>query len=1054
MMLASFIANEKSDCFPQSAKRLLLLLCFGVFHILPGFAQTPVIVTGKVIGDQNEPVGGASINEENTRNTVVTSANGRFRIVVSGNAAHLVISAVSHITKTIAVADSARDLLIQLSINQQSMEDVVVIGYGRQKREGMVAAISQTGARELERTGGVTSLGAALTGNLPGLITAQGSGTPGEEDPRFIIRGVSSLNGSDPLILVDGVERTISNLDISSVESVTVLKDASATAVFGSRGANGVILVTTKRGKVGKADIRATVNTIMKRPSRLPAKLDAYDAFRVRNAVIEYELPRAPEAWADIMPGAIMDKYRNPANAAEAERYPNVDWIGALFKDHTWSQNANLNIQGGTRFVKYFSSADYTREGDIFKVYENRRGYTPGFGFNRINVRSNLDFQITNSTVFKVNLAGTYGVRKSPYAGTDQPSVWSAAYFASPAAFLPVYSDGAWGYYAPNEATYQNSAMLLSKSGIQYLTTARITTDFTLEQNLDMLVKGLKFNGTLSFDNSFVERNRGLNDADDMQRKWINPLTGITEYRFANDNSTNFDFQSFDKWAASGGTVDGAYRRVFYSLQLNYTRQIARAHQITLMGLMNRNQYSTGSEIPHYREDWVFRTTYGFRNKYTVEYNGAYNGSEQFAPDKRFAFFSSGGLGWIVTKERFLKNLKFLDLLKLRASYGTTGNDNIGNSRFLYLTEWSRGGNAIMGINQEGAESSTYTWYRETRVGNPNVQWEEATKYNIGVDLELLKGFITGKFDLFWDHRTNILLQGGARAVPSYFGALNGAPPVNLGEVKNKGYELELHIRKNLAPNLRAWSDLIMTHAQNKVIEADDPALRPAYQNQAGYEVGTWRGKVSNGYYNTWDALYGSALYNANDNYKLPGNLYLVDYNGDGIIDDNDNIPWGYGDWPLNSYNVNFGIDWKGLSLFIQFYAVNDVNRDVAFNSLNNKNLTVYDNGSYWSPSNQDPTQPMPRWSTTPAGYYRGNFNRYDASYIRLKNAEIAYTFTSKWGFIKRTGFDNIRLYLNGNNLVTWTKMPDDREQNIGGASYQGAYPTMKRFNLGANITF
>ncbi|MGC4232835.1 MAG: SusC/RagA family TonB-linked outer membrane protein [Niabella sp.] len=1035
--------------FSNVPRRFIVTACI-LFLSLFIQAQTPATVTGRVVNEKDEPVVGASINQDGTNIYTTSGENGAFKIDVKDVKASLVVSSVGFVTKSVSLADGWVNITIKLAQNTQSMEDVVVIGYGKQKREGMVAAVSQTTVKELERTGGVTSLGAAMTGNLPGLITAQGSGTPGEEDPRFIIRGVSSLNGSDPLILVDGVERTIANLDISSVETVTVLKDASATAVFGSRGANGVILVTTKRGRTGKAAIRGTINTIMKRPSKLPGKLDAYDAFRIRNEVIEYELGTAPEAWADIMPEAIMLKYRNPASLEDAERYPNVDWIDALFKDHTWSQNASLNIQGGTRFVKYFSSADFAHEGDIFKTYDNRRGYTPGFGFNRINVRSNLDFQLTSSTVFKVNLAGTYGVRKSPWAGVNETSVWSAAYFASPAVFLPVYSDGSWGYYAPNEATYMNSAMALSRSGIQYNTNARIATDFTLEQNLDMLIKGLKFNGTLSFDNTFSEGGRGLQDADDVQRKWINPLTGAVQYRFANDNSTNFDFQSFDKWAATGGGTGGAYRRIFYSLQLNYAKQI-KDHNFTLMGLMNRNQYATGSEIPHYREDWVFRTTYNYRNKYAVEYNGAYNGSEQFAPDKRFAFFSSGGLNWIISKEKFLENVKFLDVLKIRTSLGKTGNDNVG--RFLYITEWSRGGNAVMGTVNETAENSTYTWYRETRVGNPNVQWEEALKYNVGLDFELLKGFITGKFDFFWDHRTNILLQGGARAVPSYFGA--SAPVVNQGEVKNKGYELELHVRKNLNRHVRVWSDLIMTHAKNRVIEADDPALRPAYQKQAGYEVGTWRGKVSNGYYSTWDALYGSTVHNTNDNAKLPGNLYIVDYNGDGIIDDNDNAPWGYGDWPLNSYNANFGVDFKDLTLFVQFYAVNNVNRDVAFNSLNNKNLTVYDDGNFWSPTNQDPTQPMPRWATVPVGYYKGNFNRYDASYLRLKNAEIAYTFrNNKWGFVRKARLDNIRLYLNGNNLITWTKMPDDREQNIGGASYQGAYPTMKRFNLGANITF
>lgn len=1013
----------------------------------------PGTIKGKVTNEKGEALPAATVSEKGIDNVVATNADGFFTLTVKGEKPVLQITYVGYVSQEVDAAAFVENPVVQLLSASQAIDSVIVVGYGRQKKESVVAAISQTTGQVLERAGGVSNIGAALTGNVPGLITAQSTGLPGEEDPQIIIRGRSTLNNSNPLVLVDGVERPMTSVDIGSVETVTVLKDASATAVFGSRGANGVVIITTKRGKSGKASIRGTVNTIMKVPSKLPGKLDAYDVMRVRNDVIEYELGRKPESWNNYLPQAEIDKYRYPANQEEAERYPNIDWVNTLFKDYAMSQNANLNISGGTSFVKYFTSADFLHEGDLFKVQDNGRGYKPGFGFNRLNTRTNLDFQLTPSTLFKVNLSGSYGVRKSPWGFSgNQYGPWIDAYTTAPDVFMPRYADGSWGYYAPNEGRAENSVRSLAIGGIQYRTTTRITTDFSLEQNLDKLVKGLRFNGTISIDNTFVESDRGINDLyNDTQRKWIDPETGLVVYKQAYDGLTNFDFQEGIKWAPAAGTVGGNERRTFYQLQLNYSKNIARKHAITAMGLLNRNIFAYGNMIPSYREDWVFRTTYSYNNKYTIEYNGAYNGSEKFASQYRFAFFHSGGVNWIVSKENFMKKLKFLDLLKLRASYGQTGFDEVAASRFLYLTDWSYGGNARLGINGEAAEQSPYTWYREATVGNPNVQWEQAEKINLGTDFELFSGFLKGKVDFFRDKRTEILLANRS-SVPSYYGA---TPPVaNLGRVLSKGYEVELHFSKQLGRGIHLWSDLNMTHATNKILDADNPSLLPDYQKSEGRQIGQTYSQVSQGYYNTWDELYGSTIHNANDDQKLPGNYYLVDYNGDGVIDAQDNIPYGHSNWPQNTYNATFGIDWKGFSAFVQFYGVNNVTRQVVFNSLGSQNHIVYEEGTYWSKDNPNADVPMPRWLSTPAGYYRGVQYMYDGSYLRLKNAEIAYTITS--GFVKKLGLASLRIYMNGNNLATWSKMPDDRESNFAGTGWasQGAYPTVRRYNLGANIIF
>lgn len=1008
-------------------------------------AQT---VKGTVKSNTGETIPGATIVLKGTTRGVNTDASGEFSITCPPNQT-LVVSYVGYKTKEVVVgAKTTINVVLEESLSE--LNEVVVVGYGRQRKEGVVASVTQTTNKELERAGGVSSIGAALTGNVPGLITNASTGLPGAEDPQILIRGRSSWNNSEPLILVDGVERPMTSVDISSVETITVLKDASATAVFGSRGANGVILITTKRGQTGKASIRATVNTIVKAPSKLPKKYDAYDALRIRNEAIEYELATRPEGWRNYLPEAILDKYRNPANLEEAERYPNVNWEEALFKSHAISNNANLNISGGTNLVKYFTSADFLQEADLFKVYDNRRGYQQGFGFNRLNVRSNLDFQLTKSTVLKTNLSGSYGIRKSPWGFSgSQYGPWIDAYNAAPDLFLPKYADGSWGFYAPNQARAENSALSLAIGGVQYQTTARITTDFTLEQDLDMLVKGLRAAGTVSLDNTFVESNRGVNDLyNNTQRKWINPETGVATYQQAVDGITGFDFQEGIKWAPAAGSIGASQRRLFYQFQLNYNKTIADRHNINLMALTNRNVFASGNTIPSYREDWVFRTTYNYHNRYTIEYNGAYNGSEQFAKDYRFAFFSSGGANWVISNEQFMKPIRFINSLKLRLSYGQTGFDNLG-VRWPYLEQWAYGGRSRLGVNGEGAEQSPYTWYSQSTVGNPTVQWEESEKYNLGLDFELFKGFVKGKVDYFQDNRSKILLTGRSD-VPSYFGA---APPVaNLGAVKANGYEIELHFNKNLGKT-RLWADLNMTHTENTILERATPELLPDYQKPEGMQIDQTYSFVNKGIYNTWDQLYGSTMHNVNDNQKLVGNYYLVDYNGDGVIDSQDRIPYGHTGWPQNTYNATFGLDWKGFSAFVQFYAVNNATRQVVFTSLGSQSTTVYHEGEYWSPQNPTGT-PIPRWLTTPFSDYRGSQYMFDGSYLRLKNAEIAYNFTPERS--RKLGLSSLRIYLNGNNLVAWSKMPDDRESNFAGTGWasQGAYPTVKRYNLGLNITF
>ena len=1035
-------------------KKLPLVVCLLLSAIS---ARAQISITGTVVDETGEGVIGATVVvKERPSIGAVTDIDGNFSLLIPSENVSIVVSYIG-MTSQEAPVGSQRTFSFVLQENKQVLQDVVVVGYGQQKKASVVGAITQTEGKVLERTGGVSSLGAALAGNLPGVTVMSSTGMPGEEDPRIVIRGISSWNNSDPLILVDGIERPMSAVDISSVQSISVLKDASATAVYGVKGANGVILITTKRGQDGKAKIEVGMNIVAKVASKLPGHKDSYDALALRNRAIEHELGLTPDSWSKITPQEILDKYRHPASVEEAERYPNVDWEDELFKKAAFSYNPHINISGGTKNVKYFAAVDFLHEGDLFREWDNGRGYKPGFGYNRINVRSNLDFQLTKTTLLKTNIFGSSGKKKGPW-GVDSNSYfetqyWQAAYSAPSDAFLPKYSDGSWGYYPDDEIGAPNSAYNMAINGIEYRTTTRVNTDFTLEQDLSFLLKGLKASATVSWDNVFVEYRRGIDDTGhSAQRKWINPDTGDVTLREPTDGNTNFDYQEGIKWNVAGGSVDNnvTQRNLFYQAQLFWGRQFGK-HDITAMGVFNRTERAMGSEFTHYREDWAFRTTYAYNNRYFFEYNGAYNGSEKFSERNRFAFFNSGALGWLLSEEKWWESLHWwVPMLKLRYSLGEVGDDNVGD-RWLYVTQWAYGGTTQQGLDPD--VRSPYTWYKESRVGNMDVHWERALKQNIGVDYSIADGFFSGSMDFFREHRRDILVAGGSRAVPSYYGTT--APTANLGRVKTHGYELELRINKKLGTDWRVWGNFNATHAENKIVEYDDAALLPDYQKTEGYAIGQNRSWQTNGWASTWDEIIGMTQHNTNDDQKLPGMYQMIDFNADGVIDSNDQAPYQHTGTPQNTYSATVGFDWKGLSFMCQFYGVTNVSRYVWFGTFDGHLDTAFDEGTYWSVNNQNADVPMPRWNSTPNGtYYNGTRFLYDGSFIRLKNAEIAYTWdTNSW--IHHIGLSSLKVFINGNNLWCWSRMPDDRESNFAGTgnASQGAYPTVKRFNLGLKFT-
>ena len=1051
------------------SKTSVLAVLMMVFTI-PAFAQG--LVKGNVIDSSGEAVIGASVvQKDNRKNATITDIDGNFSLKLPSGKATLVVSYIGMKEKEIKVT-AEQFVKVTLEDDDTQLEEVVVVGYGQQKKASVVGAITQTTGEVLERAAGIGSVSAALTGNLPGIATIASTGQPGEEDPRIYIRGAAAWNqDAQPLILVDGVKREIKSVDVTSVATVSVLKDASATAVYGVEGANGVILITTKRGVEGKARIDVGFNATLKAVSKLPRKYDAYDGYMWRNQAIEHELAIGGDAsWAFYRPQTFINNFRNQDHTvkpnysadgtylgeySQAERYANTDWQDEMFKSTTLSYNTNLNISGGTKFVKYFVAFDFQNEGDMTKIWDNRQGYEGGYSYNRLNVRSNLDFQITKTTQFKVNLAGSNAQKKTPryYYGNDgewfQQQKWAGAYRMAPNLFPVQFSDGSWGYY-PLTSNIENSPQSVATSGYELNTITRVFTDFALEQNLDFITKGLVARGTISWDNQFNEGSRGISDLHTVKRAYMLPEVGQMLWENEIDAKTGFDFYESRDWTTQAGNVSYTSRATEMSLQLFWGRQLGQ-HNVTVMGNWKRRINAGNADLEWRREDWVFRTTYDFKSRYFAEFNGAYNGSQKFSPDNRFAFFCSGAAGWMLSEEKFMKPLKdkgIIDMFKIRGSIGEIGDDNAG-ARFAYMTGWevTNSGNGF-NMSIDGS-ASPFVGYKEATIAMPDLRWATVLKKNLGFDYAFLHGMFAGSFDWFRDDRYDIFISGANRSVPSYFGAAT-TPDINKGKMKNYGFEIEVRFNKVLKNGMRFWTNANYTYAHNKIKVKDDPALIPAYRKAEGYSQGQYWSFIDNGFIGSYDELYSTPAREKDDSQVLIGDHYIVDFNGDGIVDEtNDQAPYGYTGTPEHTYNATIGWEWKGWSCFAQLYGATGVTRDVGLTSFNNKLLTVYDNGTWWNPVDQNGEVVVPRF-TTQVSYNDGTQFLFDGSYFRLKNVEVAYTWTKGW--IKKLGFTSLKIYLNGNNLFLITKMPDDRESNYGFSGGGGAYPTVRRYNFGIKL--
>ena len=1042
----------------QKLKLFVFLLLIGSQTI---FAQTK-IVSGTIKDNQGTPMPGVTVLVVGTNTGIATNIDGTFTIQVKPTDI-LKVSFIGFTTQEIPVGDKTK-IDVTLLEDVVKLEEVLVIGYGQQKKQSVVGAIVQTSSAEIVRATKGANLTDGISGLMPGVIVLQKSGARGGarigssgDQSQILIRGLSTWNSSSPLILIDGVERDMTTIDPNEIESLSVLKDASATAVFGVRGANGVILITSKRGSESKPKLSFDLNSTVETISRMPEVLGSYEALKLRNYAVIQTGPTAADAWSYFVPDAILEYYRT-------QQYPTLymdtDWTDLMTKKSVWSQKYNMNIKGGAKFVKYFASLGYMTQGDLLNTEDLGTGYNPEFTYDRFNFRSNLDFDITQTTRFSVNLQAVYSKQQQPGGGDIENQGMYRGLFKKPHDQpYPMYDDGTFGESGGQYERFgANPYAFLNMSGVTRASNTAINLDFSFTQDLDKLVKGLKFSAKMANDTRSSTSGPNITEEGFVQ-KYVNP--NILNAKTAADSAANIIYTTpddavkhgyyyVDKPYTMGNETSGTgvYRHSYYNAALNYNRAFG-VHTVTGLGLVNVDESVSGSSYPTRRVEYVGRATYGFDGRYLLEVNGSRTGVNKFGPLSRYDNFYSAGVGWVLSKEGFIKNnVKAINNLKLRYSYGTVGNDNVSlPSQYPYISIPNLNMGSMSFLTNAGTVvSSSYGVNAEGTVANPDIRWERALKTNFAIEYGFFKNFISGSFEYWTEHRTDMLLSSGSRLNADFVGASN--PPANVGETEMQGYEFDIKFTKDFN-KLKTWLRLTHTHAIDNVIYKEDAVLKPDYQKAAGHQLSQTFSTGNQYIVQNWDQLYTGVL--GTDRSKfLPGDYRQVDYNGDGMIDSNDSAPYGYPSRPQNTYSASMGASWKNFSCMVLFYGTYNANASFSLSEYDYNAPVIYakQRDESWTPELNQTTTALYR-APRLGGTSTGNYWVWDVSMLRLKSVELAYSFSP--GRLKALKISGLRLFINGTNLILWSDLPEDREGNYGNNE---EYPLTKSLNFGATIDF
>ena len=1053
---------QNKSCFSSLRAAIAVVLVLLTTGANLAFAQNRTI-TGTVIDENNQPFPGVSIYVDGSTNGTMTNDDGSFTLGNVPSNAVIVVSCIGYLEQRLEPGKTSYS--IKLVPDNDILEESVVVAFGQQKKVSVTGSIATVSSKDLRKTT-TTRLDNALAGRVTGLTSMQaGGGQPGVDGATMYLRGAATTNGKSPLILVDGVERdNIRTIDMNEVESISVLKDASATALYGVQGANGVILIQTRRGQKGKAQLSMTFDQSWTSFTKEPERLHSWDYCVLRNEAL------VNDGLQPAFTQEVIDKYKNPLlgldpSAPDYEQqaamrkviYPDNDWYRMYLKKNTPQTRVNANISGGTDFVNYFLNVGYIHQGGNLNTEDPKQlGYDPQCYMNRLSLRSNLDFHITKSLTASLNLASYAENVNMPASGElygyDQSWMMSDIIYQcqtivpispGPVTMKEFGIDD--GYTIDYNYLDRSAFEIINRRGFVTNKRKNLNSQFSLNWDLSELVtKGLSLNGLVAYDTY----NKGVTEGLKQGRLYyanVDYDTDTMSYSAKSENETPL----WLRYSTSSNY------QVYIQGAINYNRKFGK-NDVGAMVTAYRKYWETeGAEIPYNIIGTAARLTYSYDDRYLAEVNLGYNGSEQFAPGKRFGLFPSASLGWIVSNESFLKNNEILTWMKFRGSYGIVGNDSMGGSRFLYQDNIQVGG----GTSTGGLGGQTIS---EGLLGNKNLTWELAKKMNVGFEIGFIKDFRV-VFDYYTENRDQILIS--RQTIPIFQGiSLGNIPKVNMGIVENHGFEVEAGYSHDFKNGFGFSLKGNMGYNKNKVIEYDEPQRTEDYAYRyrtEGFSLGqAW------GYLIDWDSP-GKGYFTSQeeiDNYysydfgtPRPGDFVYKDVNGDGVISDKDLSPIGYStSIPGINYGVTLGLNYKGFDFNVLFQGLANYSKYFTGQGV----VEYTKQGTYYGWTRNAWTQERYENGETisyPAlsngqtvSHLQNDFFIMNRSFLRLKNVEFGYTLPSK--LLSRAGVKGLRIYVSGQNLAVFDNLrikhiDPEQDNNYG-------YPITKNVSVGVNVNF
>ncbi|MDR6785595.1 TonB-linked SusC/RagA family outer membrane protein [Pedobacter africanus] len=1018
----------------------LAMVFFGPGILL---AQTKVIKG--LVRESGGPMPGATISEKGLPNNgAQTGADGGFQLTLKGGSQTIIVRSIGFISQEVNVAGKS-EVNVTLTVDAKGLEEVIVVGFGKQKKITNTGAVSSINAAEI-RQNPTASVQNTLAGRLPGFFSQQRSGQPGKDGADFFIRGVSSYTpGQRPLIIVDDIEYSYSDvaqLDPNEIESISILKDASTTAIYGVKGANGVMVITTRRGVAGAPVINFKSELGLQQKTFTPKFLGSYEAALLTNEALvnSDQTKRFTDRDLELF-----------KDGSDPYGHPDVDWFKTLMKPTSLISRNNLDISGGTESVKYFVSLGYLWQNGALRDFSKKSEVNNTHYYKRYNFRSNLDIQATKTLNFRLDMTGRFGETNEPITNSPNSNGLIGEIYSFN--FLPPF---AYAVYNP-DGSYGTNASLSGVNVVGRIATQGYNRSFDNDlnitfggtQKLDMLTQGLSAKALISYASSQTNTRGLARTSTSFPMYYYNQETGT----YTPKDATIYRIPAYNLSRSAGGVS----RTTNVQASLNYDRNFD-AHRVYALGLYNRNSYiendngKAGSSLPTNFRGVTLRAGYDYKQKYMLEFNAARNGTDKFVGKKRNGWFPAISAGWNIAEESFFKkNIPFINLFKVRGSYGLVGSDNIGDAKFVYDQVYTNSGSYSF-----GQQHNSYAGILEGTLGNDNVTWEKEKKADVGLDMSMFEGKFTVTVDYFNNNRFDILTSRAS--VPLIVGI--GLPPVNLGKVNNRGWDGELNYRDNIN-SFQYFARATFSYAKNKIVFRDEANPRYPWLARTGQPVGQGFGYVFEGYYQNADDIANSAKPTTA---IKPGDLKYKDLNGDGIIDALDQRPVGSPNLPSTTMGLTLGFNYKGFSFSALLQGSYDYSMYFASEAIEglSSNFQPIHKQS-WTPELGNKAK-LPLLGTNStisrANVSLSDFWLVDAKYLRLKTMEVGYQLPVQW--TKAIGFKGIRIYANGYNLLTWTNVnkfyqADPESVNAsGGIINTGAitaYPNQRIYNFGANFS-